>query len=33
VNIKRKVAGLIPAIKDWLKDTNYILWLELNIPI
>jgi hypothetical protein len=22
----------MPAIKNWLKDANYILWLELNIP-
>jgi hypothetical protein len=28
--LKSKTAIMIPAIKDWLKDTNYIFWLGLT---
>jgi hypothetical protein len=27
---KSKTATMIPAIKDWLKDPNYIFWLGLT---
>jgi hypothetical protein len=28
--LKSKTAAMIPAIKDWLKDPNYIFWLGLT---
>jgi hypothetical protein len=28
--LKSKVVIMIPKIKDWLKDTNYIFWLGLT---
>jgi hypothetical protein len=28
--LKSKTAIMIPKIKDWLKDTNYIFWLGLT---
>jgi hypothetical protein len=28
--LKSKTATMIPAIKDWLKDPNYIFWLGLT---
>jgi len=28
--LKSKTATMIPAIKDWLKDLNYIFWLGLT---
>jgi hypothetical protein len=30
VLLKSKTAIMIPAIKDWLKDPNYIFWLGLT---
>jgi hypothetical protein len=27
---KSKTVIIIPAIKDWLKDPNYIFWLGLT---
>jgi hypothetical protein len=27
---KSKTAAMIPKIKDWLKDPNYIFWLGLK---
>jgi hypothetical protein len=30
VILKSKVVIMIPKIKDWLKDTNYIFWLGLT---
>jgi hypothetical protein len=27
---KSKTAAMIPKIKDWLKDPNYIFWLGLT---
>jgi hypothetical protein len=28
--LKSKTVIMIPKIKDWLKDTNYIFWLGLT---
>jgi hypothetical protein len=28
--LKSKTAIMIPKIKDWLKDPNYIFWLGLT---
>jgi hypothetical protein len=28
--LKSKTATMIPKIKDWLKDPNYIFWLGLT---
>jgi hypothetical protein len=28
--LKSKTVMMIPAIKDWLKDPNYIFWLGLT---
>jgi hypothetical protein len=28
--LKSKTAAMIPKIKDWLKDPNYIFWLGLT---
>jgi uncharacterized protein (DUF362 family) len=30
VILKSKVVIMIPKIKDWLTDTNYIFWLGLT---
>jgi hypothetical protein len=30
VLLKSKTVIMIPAIKDWLKDPNYIFWLGLT---
>jgi hypothetical protein len=28
--LKSKIAIIIPKMKDWLKDPNYIFWLGLT---
>jgi hypothetical protein len=28
--LKSKAVMMIPKIKDWLKDPNYIFWLEFE---